>query len=180
MSVANAIFPKSFDSAKTAFVWGAPAIAIPGLRYTQDNHRQRNELFVRDASTYTIGALTYYVGDILATKTFTRYQNFLSRFQWLNKDYKLKFTAFLIGLSANLLYAGIGAVHVSHAIARRQAKSKETKVNTSFSPDQTISAQQTLLIQPMEISPFSISTPSLMYPPNEPSLNREKQVEYFA
>jgi hypothetical protein len=180
MSVAMAATPQGYKQLHKACTWIVPAIAIPGQRYAQDARDQRNELFVRDASTYTIGAAAYYVGEALTKKVLTRYQKVLSRFRVLNSNPKFEFAVFLGGLSANVLYAGTGAVHVSHAIARHQAKSKANKVSPTPPLNQNIAAQPYSPSQPMTISPFPTATPSLMYPLNELSLQREKQVQYLA
>ena len=182
MSVAMAATPRGYEQLRKACIWIAPAIAIPSLRYTQDNRGQRNELFVRDASTYTIGAAIYYVGELVAKKVLMPYQQTLSRFRLLNNNHKLELAAFLVGLSANLLYAGIGAVHVSHAIARRQARNKENKIKTT-ALNQNAAIQASPLnvpIQSMGAYPFPRPASSLIYPLSSFAVYPGKQVQYLA
>jgi hypothetical protein len=116
--------------AKDTLTWVAPAIGIPGLRYFQDSRDQRNELFVRDASTYTLGALLflgiYFGGKKLLARLFTGKpikiqslgkKQISFKFPWLSNDHR-EMIAFLAALMANITYAGIGAVQLSKWLGR--------------------------------------------------------------
>ena len=111
--------------------WTAPAVAIPGLRYTQDSQQNRKELFIRDASTYSIGALTFFLVRQIARKGMDYFHLFRSN----DTRYLI---AFLIGLTANLLYAGIGAVKFSHAFSRYQNRKAQ---HPNLSPSNSSSLQ---------------------------------------
>lgn len=100
---------------KDTVTWVAPAIGIPALRYFQDRKEQRNELFVRDASTYSIGALIY-------ISTLFGGQALLNRYakKQLSEPSR-KLIPFFVALTANILYAGIGSVRLSQLFSRLQA-----------------------------------------------------------
>lgn len=91
---------------KDVLTWVAPAAGIPALRYFQDDKSQRKELFVRDASTYMLGAFLflglYHGGKRLLANPFITMSG-------QAKDV----TAFMAALTANILYAGFGAVWLS-------------------------------------------------------------------
>jgi hypothetical protein len=98
---------------KEMVTWVAPVLVIPALRYFQEKPEQRNELFIRDASTYGFGACLFlgiqFVGRALLRK---------SRIPLTKPAQEL--AAFLVAFSANMLYAGIGAVKLSHLFAPPQ------------------------------------------------------------
>lgn len=109
---------------KDTVTWIAPAIGIPALRYFQDRKEQRNELFVRDASTYSIGALIYistlFGGQALLNRYAEKQLSAASR----------KLIPFFVALTANILYAGIGSVRLSQLFSRMQNTNQSTAVNT--------------------------------------------------
>lgn len=130
MSIQPFMTQAKVQTIRKVLTWTAPAIAIPGLRFTQDSHEQRKELFIRDASTYSIGAFTFLAMEAatmrgLTALTHTR----LNHFSLVNDATKRNLTAFIVGLTANLLYAGIGAVRFSKAFSRYQAE-RAAKKNT--------------------------------------------------
>lgn len=121
----------SVDTITKVLTWTAPAIAIPALRYTQDSHQRRAELFIRDASTYTIGALLFLGTDRLTKKILDFYKIF-------QKEESRKLTAFLVGLTLNLLYAGIGAVHLSKLFTKKTTPPVVTPIaNANYLPTTT-------------------------------------------
>lgn len=95
----------SIETTRTLLTWTAPALAIPTLRYTQDDRGQRNALFIRDLSTYTIGASIFLVSDMAFRKLF-------HGLKLAPKTAELG--AFILALTLNILYAGMGAVQLSH------------------------------------------------------------------
>ena len=88
-----------------AAIWVAPALFIPGIRFFQDSPEDRNKLFVRDLTTYSIGAAIYFLTRGLAGK--------LINFK--NESVK-NITSTSIALTANILYAGIVAVKMSQLL----------------------------------------------------------------
>jgi hypothetical protein len=92
--------------AKETLTWVAPAVGIPALRYFQDQKEQRKELFIRDASTYSIGALLY-LGLFFGGKSLLKHLK-----PTLNEHVR-DLSAFLVAITANIAYAGIGAVRIS-------------------------------------------------------------------
>jgi hypothetical protein len=95
----------SIETTRTLLTWTAPALAIPTLRYTQDDRDQRKTLFIRDLSTYTIGAALFLVSEIAFRKLFQG-QKLAPKTTELG--------AFILALTLNILYAGMGAVQLSH------------------------------------------------------------------
>lgn len=90
---------------RDALTWVAPAIGIPTLRYFQDDKAQRSELFVRDASTYTLGALLF-LGTYFAGK------RMMTHFPTLGNGTR-ELIPFVTALAVNILYAGVGSVRLS-------------------------------------------------------------------
>jgi hypothetical protein len=123
MLVQSLITSTSVPTLTKILTWTAPAIAIPALRYTQDTRQQRKELFIRDASTYTLGALLFLGTEWLA-------KQFLDKKKMFQKVEVRNFTAFLVALTANLLYAGIGAVRLSKAFTRSSDQSPTMDAST--------------------------------------------------
>lgn len=117
-------------SIQKILTWTAPAIAIPGLRYTQDTHLQRKELFIRDASTYSIGAGLFFAAE-WAAKKLLDCGNIIKNME------RRELVAFMVGLTVNLLYAGIGAVRLSKAFSRYQDKAHQAKLNPTLNTMQT-------------------------------------------
>ena len=114
MSVGQIINPRNVGAIKEVLTWTAPALVVPALRFQQDDRANRKELFLRDASTYTLGAAlflgTAFIGRHLLGK--------LSVFSPAVRD----FTSFMVALTANLLYAGVGAVKLSKSFTSRQGE----------------------------------------------------------
>lgn len=117
-------------SIQKILTWTAPAIAIPGLRYTQDTHLQRKELFIRDASTYSIGAGLFFAAEWLAKKL-------LDCGNMIQNLERRNLAAFMVGLTVNLLYAGIGAVRISKAFSKYQAKASKARIDPPIHTMQT-------------------------------------------
>lgn len=103
---------KHFPLIKDVLTWTAPALLIPAFRYFQDPPQQRKELFLRDASTYSVGAGLFLGLGLLSRKLLNRWGTFKNP---ASKD----LAAFLIALGANILYAGVGAVHFSRRFSRK-------------------------------------------------------------
>lgn len=93
--------------------WVAPAIGIPALRYLHDAKDRRKELFLRDATTYSLGTVIYFAVGFLTKKLLTALNLFKNA---ANRD----FASFLMAITANILYAGIGAVKLSQYYAHKQ------------------------------------------------------------
>lgn len=136
--------PRSIDIelVKKLLTWITPAIGIPALRYSQDTQAQRRELFIRDASTYTVGALLF-----LGTE---RAMQAILEKTALCKTSK-EIGALLIALTANITYAGIGAIHLSRWLTQKQ---KMVNLPTSPSP----------LSSPKSIATLSEKRPLSEYP----------------
>jgi hypothetical protein len=116
--------------------WVAPAIGIPGLRYFQDDKEQRKQLFIRDASTYTLGALTF-----LALKNGVLYglEHSKTILRKIPSGETRHTLAFMVGLAGNILYAGIGAIYLS------QKFGKSSSETTQFNPLSSTQFAQTKL-----------------------------------
>jgi hypothetical protein len=111
VSKAASLFtPQKTERLIQTLTWVAPAAVIPTLRFVQDT-RQRpemsKELFVRDFTTYSIGAALFLGLSIASEKL---YQS-LKLFKGNNN--KIKFAAFMTGLVPYLLYSGIGALKIA-------------------------------------------------------------------
>jgi hypothetical protein len=148
--LAAKIMPSTQPMIQKVLTWTAPAIAIPALRYTQDTHLQRKELFIRDASTYSIGALLF-LGTEWAAKKLFDHTNLIQNLA------RRDLAAFMVGLTVNLLYAGIGAVRLSQAFARYQSKAVKTptlpkpthfKANAFAMPENSAPVPQPIDLQP--------------------------------
>lgn len=108
---------KNVEYTQKALTWVAPAIGIPALRYFQDSKEQRNELFVRDASTYSLGALLFlgtYFGGL----------HLLKRFPDLS-DTAREMIPFISALAVNILYAGVGSVRLSKLFSAYQERQRQ-------------------------------------------------------
>lgn len=129
---------------RDALTWVAPAIGIPTLRYFQDDKAQRRELFVRDASTYTLGALLF-LGTYFAGK------RMMTHFPQLGNGAR-ELIPFVTALAVNILYAGVGSVRLSKWF--RASQPQETPpVNTpalGMTPANPFSA---LPAQPVTLMP---------------------------
>ncbi len=114
--------------AKETLTWVAPAVGIPALRYFQDQKEQRKELFVRDASTYSVGALIY-LGLFFGGKSFLKHLK-----PTLNEHVR-DLSAFLVAITANIVYAGIGAVRISQKFhSSTQPQTPTSWASTPFQP----------------------------------------------
>lgn len=113
---------KKYEITKNILTWSVPPIVIPALRFYQDPPDERKKLWVRDFTTYSIGAAIF-----LATELAANF--FLKRSKLIRKENQRNFTSFLAGLIANQLYAGIGAVKLSKIISAKNPK----KDNITFS-----------------------------------------------
>lgn len=100
---------------REVLTWVAPALGIPALRFFQDAREQRKELFVRDASTYTIGALIF-----LGTRMVG--QSLLRRSSLPMSKAAKDMTAFMVALGANIVYAGVGSVRLSQLFRQTSAQ----------------------------------------------------------
>lgn len=91
---------------QNVITWTAPALVIPALRYLNDDKQDRERLFVRDFSTYLLGSGLYLGVQALSYHTLHRVAPHWSLPQ-------VQLASFGLALTANLLYAGVGAVYVS-------------------------------------------------------------------
>jgi len=112
MSIQPPILGKTLSNLRETLIWVAPALGIPGLRYFQDSKEQRNELFVRDASTYSVGAMIYLAAFFGGRKLM---QHYFPKLGAIAHD----FLPFLAALTLNILYAGIGAVRFSKWMSQK-------------------------------------------------------------
>lgn len=129
MSITPPVLGKTLSNIRETLIWVAPAFGIPGLRYFQDSKEQRNELFVRDASTYSVGAMVYLVTFFGGRK--------LMQTQFPKMGATVHdFIPFLAALTLNILYAGIGAVRFSKWMSQKP-------------PAQPISAKPIAPMQPV-------------------------------
>ena len=117
----------SIDTTKTMMTWIAPAMAIPVLRYTQDDREQRKTLFIRDLSTYTIGASLFLISETAFRKAFKRLAM---------PEKTAELAAFMLALTINILYAGLGAVQLSHWFNKhyRNLSAPQNKIEVGQSP----------------------------------------------
>jgi hypothetical protein len=167
MAVTPLIHKGNVERIGKILTWTAPAIAIPGLRYTQDSKTQRKELFVRDASTYSIGTVTFFGTEYIVKKG-------LDHFKLIRNLDQRALVAFLVGLTANLLYAGIGAVRFSKAFSQYQAKKAAEKNEARKTLPPSVSQTQFSASQPRSenLSPWPTNTVG-------PLLQPLPRMEYF-
>lgn len=117
----------SLNSTQTMLTWLAPAAFIPALRYFHDPVPQRKALFVRDASTLTIGAALFLLTQHGLDKAFAKTSLF--------KTPEIRrFAAFLLALGANILFAGIGALKISQRLFKPQENSRQAPTQLSLQP----------------------------------------------
>lgn len=115
-----------FSSIMTNLTWVMPAVFIPTARRIIDGNNYKdtpglaNQLYVRDLTTYSIGAATFFAVRTLAYEA-------LSRTKLIKSDPKAYFAASLAGLGANLLYAGIGAPKLSQFLFKNKGYKKPQK-----------------------------------------------------
>lgn len=95
-----------------AMTWLAPALLIPTMRYFKDNNLERRKLFVRDISTYTVGAAVFLITAYFAKKGLTAARVFSGEAQ-------REFAAFLMALAANIFYAGTIPLKLSQHYAKK-------------------------------------------------------------
>jgi hypothetical protein len=115
-SLRQGLTPEQGVTIETAATWLLPAVAIPTLRYINDDKKERDRLFVRDASTYVIGA-----GLFLGVRAFSQHVLTVLTKQGrvsLSPHYA-KLMSFFLALAANLAYSGVGAVKVSKWVEAR-------------------------------------------------------------
>lgn len=145
MSITPPVLGKTLSNIRETLIWVAPAFGIPGLRYFQDSKEQRNELFVRDASTYSIGAMVYLVTFFGGRKLMQ------SQFPKMGATVH-DFIPFLAALTLNILYAGIGAVRFSKWMSQKP-------------PAQPVSAKPVAAMQPnLPILPTMSTVPNSYRP----------------
>ena len=106
-----------YEFAKDVLTWVAPSVGIPSLRYFQDSKEQRRELFIRDAATYSLGAVTFLTLFFGGKKAIGHF------FPTMRKEVK-EFIAFVPALTANILYSGIGAVRLSKYFSQKQQENQ--------------------------------------------------------
>jgi len=117
MGISNILVnPASRKNLRDAIIWATPALGIPTLRFFQDPPETRKKMFIRDFGTYTVGAATFILTNILTTKTLNK----VLKDNIKNRDIKIDFIALGIALLANILYAGIGAVKVSERFSKNK------------------------------------------------------------
>jgi hypothetical protein len=100
----NILQASSLSKIKDYLTWLMPPLVIPALRYCQDPLEERNKLFARDFSTYSLGA-----GLFLGVKAGL---GVVLKKTGLNPDVQ-DFVSFAAALTLNLLYAGLVAPNLS-------------------------------------------------------------------
>jgi hypothetical protein len=103
---------KSFQLMERRLTWIVPPLVIPALRYMQDSVETRDKLFIRDFTTYSIGAAAFFAASLLAKKGFQSVRLF-------RQPAIQNFAAFMVGLACNQLYAGVGAIKLSEWLTKR-------------------------------------------------------------
>lgn len=99
----------------------------------------RDKLFVRDFTTYSIGAGIFYLTGFVANQSFKA----LKLFPHAPARH---LAAFLMALTANLLYAGIGAVHLSNKLVKQPVI-----------PDKSADTPKFVTITPRSLKPLASS-----------------------
>lgn len=93
--------------------WVLPPIVIPSLRWLQDPPKLKNKLFIRDFTTYSIGAVVFFAVKYLSEAAAGPFIKNLQAKCLLGSA---------VGLAANLLYAGIGAIKLSQWLTNRSGQ----------------------------------------------------------
>jgi hypothetical protein len=101
---------KNFVKADQAIVWLIPTLCVPSIRFFQDPVTERKKLFVRDFSTYAIGAALFFMvarfSDEVLKKTI--------------QDTTRRYLASIFaGTAASVVFCGIGAVRLSQWMGRK-------------------------------------------------------------
>ncbi len=101
--------PKKLHAIETLVTWGAPPVFIPLLRLYQDPPKQRWKLFARDFSTYSVGTGLFFLTGLGVHRL-------LSKTALIPHQPTRRLLSFMAAITANVLYAGIGAVKLSERI----------------------------------------------------------------
>jgi hypothetical protein len=88
--------------------WVAFPLSVPLMRLTQDEKDERFKLFIRDFSTLFIGAGVFFMAKGMSGKLF-ELTGILRR-----QPETRRLLSLGTGLSANVLFSGLGAVKLSH------------------------------------------------------------------
>ncbi len=164
----RALTPQNVRKVETALTWITPPLAIPALRYFQDPPELRKTLFVRDFTTYSIGA-----GIFLLTGWLTH--TALKASGIIKNPSVLKLAAFLTALTANLLYAGVGAIKLSQRLnpAQKAASAPPVKL-----PSQAPKPMQTFPAFPTEkpVEPHFQAAPNVF--PSAPTMRTYPYAPY--
>jgi hypothetical protein len=109
-------------------MWIGPATLIPAMRYFQDPKETRDQLFVRDFSTYSLGAGLFYGAASLTEKVMDKAK--------LVKHLPARgFVGFLAGFTAYNAFSGMGALKLAKELCTPSSL-KETKTEATDSFNQ--------------------------------------------
>ena len=109
--------------------WAGPPLIIPALRFSRDDPEHRNELFVRDFSSWSIGSAGFLGGSALSAILLKKLPQKLS-------NTTIRLTSFLVGFTIYCLYSGIGALKLSKWFNNKQnlnIKRENTPILNAYS-----------------------------------------------
>jgi hypothetical protein len=150
---------------ETILTWTAPSAAIPALRATQDPPELKLRLFVRDFSTAVLGGLVFLGAS-------SGIEGWMASNAWMPHTPTRRLLAFGLGLTGNILYAGLGAPRLSAWIADKYHAGRASEIATEKAPQfakgLTAASTTALAVNPKTPSPvFQAQTPfnlSIPYP----------------
>jgi hypothetical protein len=98
--------------------WTLPAAVVPSLRWFQDKPELRNQLFIRDFVTFSLGSVHYFGAQLL------------TQFALKNVVPKQRLKPFsaATGLAAYMAFAGVGALRISKWLEKRLLPPQPAKV----------------------------------------------------
>lgn len=120
---------------ETIITWTAPALFIPSLRVFNDPPKERKKLFVRDFTTYSIGTTLFFVSKSIA-------YNLLNKV--IKNEGKKNFASFMVAITSNIMYAGVGAVKLSQFIDKKYSIRNEQQKNNPLNINSTITKNNTV------------------------------------
>lgn len=158
INIAKTYIEKHEKPITEALTWVGPAISIPALRYFQDDPQQRKELFVRDASTYTVGAMLYIGVRLAVSQLLNEGKIRLGKYKIplfhkplpLGKGVK-EIIAVIAGLTVNVTFAGIGATYFSRLF---KSKPLEQPLNPTSKPAKALYSPYPVMFQSAASQPL--------------------------
>jgi hypothetical protein len=110
--------------------WIVPTLVVPAVRFLQEDKDIRHRLFVRDISTYGVGACCYFLGKLLSLKIL----------QPRIADATLRTLISMgLGVTVNMAFAGFGSVRLSKRVARRDVSKQAAMAHPSGQPMNRVS-----------------------------------------